>query len=145
MRGNSNSSIPILALFALLPLFALLSCSRGSGTPCAVSDDCWNSSEGKQAGRCFPKDVWCDMGECRARCSEICKVIQVDVNPCKDPSMICTEATNSADQVPFCTDRPISCTTVDDCPLFRPTTTDDAKWECIESICRYPGLSDPSE
>jgi hypothetical protein len=138
MLGNFDRSILTLAVIA-----ALGGCDGGNPTPCAVADDCWNSSEAEQAGRCAPKDVWCDQGECRVRCAELCTLIQPDINPCKDPALICTESTNSGAQLPFCTDHAISCSTVDDCPLFHPMNA-DAEWECVDSLCQYPGFEYPN-
>jgi hypothetical protein len=136
MHGNVERSMSVLAV-----VIALSGCHGNSGSPCAVSDDCWNSSEAQGVGRCAPKDVWCDSGRCRARCAEICKLTQEDVNPCPDPAMICTESKNSGAALPFCTDHVIACSTVDDCPLFRPpATTDGAEWECIDAVCRHPGF-----
>ena len=44
--------------------------------------------------------------------------------------------------VAFCTALPISCTSVEDCPLYRPADAQGVQydWTCEGGTCRYPGF-----
>jgi hypothetical protein len=104
---------------------------------CVVEDECWHAESLQELGRCAPKDVWCRSGECGGRCAQTCEVIDPAVNPC-EPDMICTEG-KTLTSLPMCTDHPINCKIADDCPIYIPPTEMSGAWECIDSLCRFPG------
>jgi|SRR5688572_20070926 hypothetical protein len=110
-------------------------------TSCVADDECFGAPELQTNERCAPKDIWCNHGLCSSNgCVPLCEVTQADVNPCRDPDTICTQNESQTSTAPaMCTDHPIRCTSVKDCPLYRPSANPDAQWECEDSFCRFPG------
>ncbi len=131
----------------LTSLWLSLSCGEepAANNDCSVDDDCWNSDAAHDLGRCGPQDVVCKSETCEAWCTRFCQVDREDVNPCGEP-FICNQprsATTASDDW-ICQARPISCQTVDDCPAYLPNGGGSG-WECLDSVCRYPGFQYYSE
>lgn len=125
---------------ALLWLLTTLAhCSTSGGTTCKVADDCWNTPESQELGRCAPKEVACVQRSCRAACGQLCEVVDPHINPCKDPHLICNQAQNDSVDLPFCAAAPIACERAEDCPVSLPETGSGA-WSCDSGICRFPGF-----
>lgn len=118
---------------------ALANCSGNSGTACKVPDDCWNTPETEKLGRCAPKEVACMQSSCRAACGALCEVVDPNLNPCKNPQLICTQSQNNEVALPFCAAAPLACDAAEDCPVSLPQTG-SGSWSCDNGICRFPGF-----
>jgi hypothetical protein len=75
-----------------------------------------------------------------AQCKTTCTTTDERVSSC-DQGLICTHARTSNRNIeePFCTRLPIHCSSPDNCPIYRPSSTGD--WQCIDEVCRFPGFS----
>ena len=129
----------LLAAALLWLSAALANCSGNRATACKVADDCWNTPETHELGRCAPKEVACVQGSCRAACGQLCEVVDPNLNPCKDPSRVCTQSQNNSVDLPFCAAAPIACEGAEDCPVSLPQTGSGA-WSCDDGVCRFPGF-----
>lgn len=121
--------------------FVIAACDHESEpgpTPCTTSDECWDSREVREVGRCAPKNVYCLDNTCVAECAEICETVSPELNACADERLICNEATSGDDELAFCTGAKIGCESADDCPLYRPAS--DGSWTCDANVCRFPGF-----
>lgn len=102
---------------------------------CESAPDCINSEAAIAIGRCGLQDVWCEAsGVCAASCRESCLTVASDFAACPD-GLICNHSANNESRT-YCTSLPISCASVDDCPLYLPNA--DAAWVCDEGICVFP-------
>ena len=108
---------------------------------CTTHDDCLGAVE-DYPERCAPRDWYCRSEVCEVGCAQTCQVARNDVNPCDNETLICNEPPGGA-ELPYCTGRPIECSSTDDCPLYKPT--DDGDWTCEDGICEFPGFSYASE
>ncbi len=126
-----------------LVAFGLIASSVGCGksNQCTSHADCYNSQVAEDLGRCAPIEVYCSNRTCRATCGQICTTANSAVNACSDPELLCNDATTPA-EINFCTALPIACTSVDDCPLYRPPDAQGIQhdWTCERGLCRYPGF-----
>lgn len=124
-------------LYSLTSLSALLiTMAACDGDHCSTDADCAGSPASQQAGRCGP-EVACVESTCRAECAAfVCKVVRQDENPCPN-ERICTQTAKTVGDEGRCTNKPISCRSTEDCPLYRPNANGD--WSCDEGICRFPG------
>lgn len=131
-----------LLLIAGIGVFAsaATAASCRSGNTCSENADC--AGYATQAGRCAGESG-CSDGVCQAACSGNCKVARADENPCPEAQICTYAATTVYEEGGKCTNLPISCTTTEDCPLYRPRT--DASWTCVEGVCRFPGYTYPWE
>lgn len=134
-----------IRVFAVVLLVALemLACNGdldATRTYCASSEECLDSPEVLQAGRCAPMNVYCKNHGCVAHCAEECSTVLASINPCRDQSLICTDSANldPNSEIAYCTGRAISCDSVGDCPRYRPFS--DGDWSCEEDVCRFPGF-----
>lgn len=134
---RATRALPFAALLWLSTSVA--NCSSSGPTPCKVADDCWNTPETQELGRCAPKDVACVQGSCRAACGAPCEVVDPNVNPCKDPELVCTQSQNNLVDLPFCAAAPIACVSAEDCPVAIPGSSSGA-WSCEDEVCRFPGF-----
>jgi hypothetical protein len=132
-----------MAAVVCLLASAQLMCTSRPPSPCNVKDDCWNTPESEELGRCAPREVACIRGACRVACAEPCEVIDPEVNSCRDSRLVCTQSKSGDNTFPYCASGPISCTTADECPLSLPQTADGGTgtWSCVDSVCQYPGYS----
>jgi hypothetical protein len=123
-----------------LGVVLLMAACHGKGNSCISDTDCFSSEIASQLGRCFPIEAYCKAGGCVAYCAQPCRTVNSMVSACSDDSLICNDASQAPEQ-PFCTGLPIRCTTVDQCPLYRPIDTQGAQreWTCADGICSYPG------
>lgn len=132
----------------ILALGLILVASCGVlGDECVNHTDCVNSDASKKAGRCGPES-WCEDRRCRAECKKLCATVSSESNACPT-ALICMQSRKSDPVVAptFCTRLQIPCTTVDDCPIYRPAGGDGNQqvWTCEGQVCRYPGLTYPVE
>lgn len=115
----------------------------GSDTPsaCETADDCWNTPEAEGLGRCAPKEAACVRGACRIACPQLCEAVEPNVNPCREPALVCNQSSSGSVDLPFCAHAPIACESVDDCPVTRPSTAEAGEWTCEQGVCRFPGFA----
>lgn len=135
----------MLRQFGCLLFAVLASCSKdehGGATSCATHEDCLSVVE-DYPERCAPRDWYCRNETCEVSCAQTCQVVREDVNPCAEEHLICNEAQGTPIELPYCTGRPIECSSTDDCPLFKPS--DAGSWTCDSGICRFPGFQYASE
>jgi len=119
----------------------LTACVVGScDEQCSRHEECAGSRAAAEAGRCFPKEVFCAAGACGAGCRKICQTVAADQDACSD-GLICNDAATKR-EVSYCTGFPIACASVDECPLFRPADSGGIQyeWSCDQGTCRYPGF-----
>lgn len=114
------------------------------GTPCRTADDCRDSLEAQQVGRCGP-ELACVSGGCRAECLGSCGGASEAYNPCGelDERGICNQPArpgpNAIDNY-ICTKRQIHCVTSADCPIYLPG---EGQWSCDSEVCVFPGYRAP--
>jgi hypothetical protein len=132
-----------MGLFCLSVAGLTGGCERGAAGECRGNADCVNSQAAIDIGRCGARDVWCHEGACNASCREPCETVAVDVSSCgTETGLVCNQSERTGQgQLGYCTALPIPCETAADCPAYRPPAdVEDAAWECLAGICRYPGF-----
>ena len=140
VSGGSVSLLPLLAWSCLL----IAGC--GADNRCSADDECINSQVAKDLGRCSPKEAYCRNNSCVAACRPTCTTANSTINAVDDTTLVCNEGLLPR-ELNYCTALPIGCTTLDECPMYRPTDSQGVQhqWTCESQVCRYPGLQYSSE
>jgi hypothetical protein len=72
-----------------------------------------------------------------------CEMVDTLFNPCQEEGLICNEPVSNLVEPRgaswTCTALPITCSRVEDCPVFRPDNT--GAWQCVGNLCEFPGFS----